>query len=46
MNALMQANEEKAELVTKLNSYKMHIENIMHENSLEVSSQYVTDHKA
>ena len=46
MNALMQANEEKAELVTKLNSYKMHIEKIVQENSLEVSSQDAANHKA
>ena len=41
----MQPNEEKAELVAKLNSYQMHIEKIVYENSLEVSSQDVSNHK-
>lgn len=37
-NALMQANEEKAELVSKLNSYQMQIEKIEQEKySLEVN---------
>ena len=30
----MQANEEKEELVSNLNSYEMQIEKIVHENSL------------
>ena len=42
----MQPNEEKAELVAKLNSYQMQIEKILHENILEVISQYVSNHKA
>lgn len=44
-NALMQANEEKAELVAKLNSYQMQIDKILQENSLEVSSQDATSRK-
>ena len=41
----MQENEEKAELVSKLNSYQMQIEKIVHENSLEVRCQDAANHK-
>ena len=42
----MQANEEKAKLFSKLNSYQMQTEKIVHENSLEVRSQDAVNQKA